>query len=70
MPLVACLRDSWRRFGTVALMLQLIPLFSMFFLLTTAAGSAIWVSEIEKRKQYLADHRNEIEESGYRDDPT
>ena len=39
------LRYTW--FGTVALLLQLIPVLSMFFLLTTAAGSALWVANIE-----------------------
>ena len=39
------LRYTW--FGTTALLLQLIPGFSMLFLLTTAAGSALWVVELE-----------------------
>ncbi|KAF7182393.1 hypothetical protein CNMCM7691_001873 [Aspergillus felis] len=33
---------QYTTFGTVALLLQLIPAFSMFFLMSTAAGSALW----------------------------
>jgi hypothetical protein len=38
-------------FGTVAMILELIPIFSFFFLLTTTAGSAMWVADIEKKKR-------------------
>ncbi|KAM0324569.1 hypothetical protein ACHAQA_007954 [Verticillium albo-atrum] len=34
-------------FGTVAMILELIPIFSFFFLLTTSAGSALWAARIE-----------------------
>ena len=44
------LRYTW--FGTAALLLQLIPILSMLFLLTTAAGSALWVVRIEKAKRF------------------
>lgn len=60
-------RDTFS-FGTVALILQLIPIFSMLFLLTSAAGSAIWVAEIEKHKAFLETHRPEREDE-YHDDP-
>ena len=40
------MKYTW--FGTVALLLQLVPVLSMFFLLTTAAGSALWAARIEK----------------------
>ncbi|KAI4124821.1 MAG: hypothetical protein LQ347_005578, partial [Umbilicaria vellea] len=43
------LRYTW--FGTVALLLQLVPVLSMLFLLTTAAGSALWVVKLEKRRR-------------------
>ena len=43
------LRYTW--FGTAALLLQLIPILSMLFLLTTAAGSALWVVRIEKARR-------------------
>ena len=42
------LRYTW--FGTVALLLQLVPVLSMLFLLTTAAGSALWVVKLEKQR--------------------
>ncbi|KAF7716294.1 Uncharacterized protein PECH_005052 [Penicillium ucsense] len=51
-------KDSVRRrqlqyttFGTVALLLQLIPPFSMFFLMTTATGAALWASDLERKRQ-------------------
>jgi hypothetical protein len=34
----------------VALVLQLIPVFSMLFLLTTAAGAALWAADLERKK--------------------
>ena len=36
------------RFGTSALMLQLVPVLSMFFLLTTTVGSALMVVHMEE----------------------
>jgi hypothetical protein len=39
------------RFGTIALLLQLVPVLSMFFLLTSAAGSALWVADLEEKRQ-------------------
>ncbi|KAL2135246.1 hypothetical protein VTI74DRAFT_9231 [Chaetomium olivicolor] len=36
-------------FGTVAMILELIPILSFFFLLTTTAGAAMWVSKMEER---------------------
>jgi hypothetical protein len=47
-------RWAYTWFGTMALMLQLIPVLSMFFLLTTAAGSALWVADIENEKRKRA----------------
>lgn len=35
-------------FGTVAMLLELVPVLSFFFLLTTTAGSALWVAKMEK----------------------
>ncbi|PNP48163.1 hypothetical protein TGAMA5MH_00820 [Trichoderma gamsii] len=55
-------------FGTMAMILELIPVLSFFFLLTTAAGSAMWAADIEKAR------RREIESDAgrvvylYRDD--
>ncbi|KUL82928.1 hypothetical protein ZTR_10400 [Talaromyces verruculosus] len=58
---------KYTAFGTVALILQLIPIFSMLFLLTSAAGSALWAAEMEKHKAFLETHRSDREE--YHDDP-
>jgi hypothetical protein len=41
------------RFGSIALLLQLVPVFSMFFLLTTACGSALWVVKLEEQKRLV-----------------
>jgi hypothetical protein len=39
------------RFGTVALLLQLVPVLSMLFLLTSAAGSALWAVKLEELRR-------------------
>jgi hypothetical protein len=39
------------RFGTVALTLQLVPVLSMLFLMTTATGAAMWAADLEKQRQ-------------------
>ncbi|KAE8444647.1 hypothetical protein EG329_014395 [Mollisiaceae sp. DMI_Dod_QoI] len=44
-------RWSYTWFGTVALCLQLIPVLSMFFLLTTPIGSALWAVNLEEQKR-------------------
>ncbi|CAJ2508520.1 Uu.00g135460.m01.CDS01 [Anthostomella pinea] len=36
-------------FGTVAMLLQLVPILSFFFLLTSTAGSALWTVKLEKQ---------------------
>lgn len=59
------LRYTW--FGTMHLLLQLVPVLSMFFLLTTAAGSALWVVDIERRRRALS--RSEAPMEAYEDDP-
>lgn len=43
-------RRTWEYvwFGTVAMILELIPIFSFFFLLTTTAGSALWAVRLEE----------------------
>ena len=46
-------RWKYTWFGTVALLLQLVPVLSMFFLLTTAAGSALWVVKLEEQKRVV-----------------
>ena len=59
------LRYTW--FGTVALLLQLVPVLSMLFLLTTAAGSALWVAKLEGKRRA---REATIEDEGYADDPS
>lgn len=34
-------------------MLQLVPVLSMFFLLTSAAGSALWAVQLEKQRRMM-----------------
>jgi len=48
-------RWKYTWFGTIALLLQLVPVLSMFFLLTTAVGSALWVIELEEQKRLVAE---------------
>lgn len=36
-------------FGTVAMVLELVPLLAFFFLLTTTTGCALWVARLEKK---------------------
>lgn len=35
-------------FGTIAMILELIPVFSFFFLLTSSAGAALWIARLEE----------------------
>lgn len=44
---------SWEYlwFGTVAMILELIPVLSFFFLLTSAAGAAMWAADMEERSR-------------------
>ena len=60
------LRYTW--FGMVTLSLQLIPILSMFFLLTSAAGSGLWAAKMEQARR----SRENTTVSGpepYQDDP-
>ena len=64
------LRYTW--FGTVALVLQLVPVLSMFFLLTTAAGSALWAVKMEERRKQIEaedEARGRDAPPAYTDDP-
>jgi len=62
------LRYTW--FGTIALLLQLVPVLSMLFLLTTAAGSALWVVKLEKQRRLEeGEPEGEPELPEYTDDP-
>ncbi|KAI9827462.1 MAG: hypothetical protein M1832_004812 [Thelocarpon impressellum] len=44
-------RWKYTWFGTVALVLQLIPVLAMLFLLTTAAGAALWAVKLEEERE-------------------
>lgn len=44
--------DIW--FGTVAMILELIPVLSFLFLLTTTAGAALWTARIENERKASA----------------
>jgi uncharacterized protein involved in cysteine biosynthesis len=68
-------------FGTVAMILELIPVLSFFFLLTTTAGSALWVAKMEQARRapqarppgfedhdVLAEHETDAPPA-YHDDP-
>ncbi|KIX06805.1 uncharacterized protein Z518_04781 [Rhinocladiella mackenziei CBS 650.93] len=60
------LKYTW--FGIVTLTLQLVPVLSMFFLLTSAVGSALWAAKMEKARRA----RESLPASTtdpYRDDP-
>lgn len=46
-------RFEYMWFGFVHLILQLIPIMSMFFLLTSAAGSALWAVHLEQEKSAI-----------------
>ncbi|TDZ51566.1 hypothetical protein CTRI78_v007543 [Colletotrichum trifolii] len=41
-------------FGTAAMILELIPVLSFFFLLTTSAGAGLWAARIENEKRRQA----------------
>ncbi|EPE24977.1 hypothetical protein GLAREA_11558 [Glarea lozoyensis ATCC 20868] len=61
-------------FGTMALLLQLVPVFSMFFLLTSACGSALWVAKLEEQKRLIREAPvpvvdEEAPPPAYTDDP-
>ncbi|GAB1316958.1 Outer spore wall protein RRT8 [Madurella fahalii] len=65
-------------FGTVAMILELVPILSFFFLLTSAAGSALWVAKMEERARIrvgrpITDEeraaQNEAAGPVYHDDP-
>ncbi|KAK3314194.1 hypothetical protein B0H66DRAFT_483111 [Apodospora peruviana] len=64
-------------FGTVAMLLELVPILSFFFLLSTTAGSALWVVKMEESSRIRIgrpitadDHvPAALEPPVYRDDP-
>ncbi|KAL2263946.1 hypothetical protein VTK26DRAFT_4133 [Humicola hyalothermophila] len=65
-------------FGTMAMCLELVPVLSFFFLLTTTAGAAMWAAEMEKTArirvgQYITGEERVTEHDAegpvYHDDP-
>jgi len=50
------------RYGTVYLALQLVPAFSMFFLLTAAVSSALWASDLEAKRREQEAHASQAPE--------
>ena len=52
---VARRRWEYTWFGTVYLVLQLVPVLSMVFLITSAAGSALWAAEMECERRARED---------------
>lgn len=56
-------------FGTVHMILQLIPVLAMLFLLTTAAGSALWSVHIEQCNPRPEQLEDEEEPPAYTDEP-
>ena len=60
------LKYTW--FGTVHLLLQLVPVLSMLFLLTTAAGSALWAVQMEKARR-SRETEHEASPEPYEDNP-
>lgn len=50
-------------FGTVAMLLELIPVFSFFFLLTSTTGAAIWTAKLEDQQQGVFQNEHEHEQA-------
>ncbi|KAK4990381.1 hypothetical protein LTR66_005942 [Elasticomyces elasticus] len=53
-------RWEYMWFGTVALLLQIVPVLSMLFLLSTAAGSALWAAEMEDEREAAESHERRV----------
>ncbi|KAF2083774.1 hypothetical protein K490DRAFT_50835 [Saccharata proteae CBS 121410] len=60
-------RWKYTWFGTAALTLQLVPVLSMVFLLTTSCGSALWAAKLEEERRLLEGDTPQGQE--YQDDP-
>lgn len=56
------------RFGTIHLVLQLLPVLNMFFLITTAAGSGLYAADEEARRLQEIESQHQSE-GQYTDDP-
>jgi hypothetical protein len=62
-----CVANLLRRYGTLYLFLQLVPPFSMFFLMTAAVSSALWAADMEKVQRER--EAQEAQGPHYADDP-
>lgn len=51
-------------FGTMAMVLELIPLLSFFFLLTTTAGCGLWVAKLEGKSRGRSNEEGTRAEEG------
>ncbi|KAE8352460.1 hypothetical protein BDV28DRAFT_135119 [Aspergillus coremiiformis] len=60
---------QYTTFGTVALILQLVPLLSMFFLMSTAVGSALWAVDLENKRDLIGRQRSDAADD-YHDEDT
>lgn len=60
------LKYMW--FGAVHLLLQLVPGLSMLFLVTSAAGSALWVVKLEQQRKFTPGATIQASDE-YHDDP-
>ncbi|KAK3709939.1 hypothetical protein LTR37_010558 [Vermiconidia calcicola] len=70
--LIQTKRRRWEYmwFGTFYMLLQLIPILSLFFLLTSAAGSALWSVHIERENaQHQMDGEDDDLPPEYTDEP-
>lgn len=56
------LKYTW--FGISALLLQLVPVLSMLFLLTTATGSALWVVKLEEARRRAQQGADDDDDGG------
>ncbi|KAF2687697.1 hypothetical protein K458DRAFT_428537 [Lentithecium fluviatile CBS 122367] len=60
-------RWEYTWYGTVYLFLQLIPVMSMFFLMTAAASSALWAADLETQRRQ---QESQVDQGPrYRDEP-
>lgn len=64
-------RWEYMWFGTVYMVLELVPPLSMVFLLTTATGSALWAVRIEQEQQQVDGERQPLNQDTptYTDEP-
>lgn len=52
----------------MAMILELVPVLSFFFLLTTAAGSAMWAADLEKARREIESDSERVTSYQYRDE--